>query len=141
MRYELDLINELCGELGLRTRRPSPDTLAIDVEPDVALVFVNAERDDDCLIGFEGTPWHYHDDLLCSDRHGNYIRLGYLDVVSGLADGTVLLCERWVHGTLEDRGLVHRDYVDEFRHMDANEEIRVRPAIPSANRVSPATDP
>ena len=94
------------------------------------LIFINAVREDDSLVGFEGGEWHYHDDLMCSDRHGFHVELGYLDVLTGLADGTVLICEKLVHGELRERWLVHRDYVDEFRHMQDGEEIRVR-RVPS----------
>ncbi len=59
----------------------------------------------------------------------------YLDVVSGLADKTVLICELWAHGKMTDRWLVHRDYIDEFRHLQDGDEIRIRPA---AIAVSPS---
>jgi len=126
MRYDFDMITELCRELGLQAVARSASEVAIELEKGVALVFVNAEREEDSLVGFDGGEWHYHDDLMCSDRHGFHIELGYLDVLTGLADGSVLLCEEWVHGALRERLLVHRDYVDEFRYMQEGEEIRIR---------------
>ena len=126
MRYDLDMINELCSELGFRTVPRSSSEVAIELEEGVILVFVNAEREEDSLVGFEGGEWHYHDDFMCSDRHGFHIKLGYLDVLTGLADGSVLLCEQWIHGVRGERSLVHRDYVDEFLYMQNGEEIRIR---------------
>lgn len=126
MRYDFDMITELCRELGLQAVARSSNEVAIELERGVALVFVNAEREEDSVVGFEGGEWHYHGDFMCSDRHGFHIELGYLDVLTGLADGSVLLCEKWVHCVLRERSLVHRDYVDEFRYMEKGEEIRIR---------------
>jgi hypothetical protein len=128
MRYDLGMIRDLCGELGLRSAARSTDEVAIELDEGVVLTFVNAEREEDSFVGFEGGEWHYHDDLQCSDRHGVHVELGYLDVLTGLADGSVLICEEWVHGELRERSLVHRDYVDAFRYMQAGEEIRIRRA-------------
>jgi hypothetical protein len=131
MRYDFDMIGDLCSELGLRTVARSTDEVAIELEEGVVLLFINAEREEDSLVGFEGGEWHYHDDFMCSDRHGFHIELGYLDVLTGLADGEVLLCEQWVGGELRERSLVHRDYVDEFLDMQEDEEIRIR-RVPSS---------
>jgi len=78
MRYDLDVICDLCSELGLRIVAQSSNEIAIELEEGVVLMFVNAELEEDSLVGFEGGEWHYHDDLMCSDRHGFYIELGYL---------------------------------------------------------------
>jgi hypothetical protein len=97
----------------------------IDLGPAGSLCFQNAENDEDCLIGFRGTPWHTHDDLTF-DGHGHYIELSYLDMLSGLKDGRVLVCERLIEDRLVDRWLIHRDYNDELKDMDAGEQIIVR---------------
>ena len=131
MRYDLDMIKDLCSDLGLQSTARSSDEVAVELDEGVVLIFINAVREEDSLVGFEGGEWHYHDDLMCSDRHGFHVELEYLDVLTGLADGTVLICEQWVHGELRERSLVHRVYVDEFRYMQDGEEIRVRRA-PSA---------
>lgn len=126
MRFDLEMVSDLCEEVGLEVVRRSPDDVAICLEPGVVLMFLNAPKDDDCLIGFEGTQWHTHEGLMCSDRHGHYVELSYLDVVTGLADGTLLLCEQWLRGELAGRWLVHRDFVDEFRFLQDGEELRFR---------------
>jgi hypothetical protein len=130
MRYDLKLIHELCQELGLRSSFRSDDLLAIELGEDCVLVFQNAERDDDCLVAFDGTPWHTHDVFIFADGRGYYTEMDYLDVVSGLKDGRILVCERWLDSRLVDRWLIHRDFHDEFKYMDEKEEVRVhRPVI------------
>lgn len=126
MNYDLEMIKELCRELGLRVVTRSADRVAVDLEEGPVLIFVNAEEQEDSRVGFEGMSWHYHGKLICTDRHGNYIELGYLDVLTGLVDGKVLLCELWGEGKLQDCWLVHRDFIDEFGYLRAGEEVRVR---------------
>jgi hypothetical protein len=57
MRYDLELVFQLCQEVGLPATS-SPDEVEIELAAGVILVFQNAERDSDCLVGFNGTPWH-----------------------------------------------------------------------------------
>jgi hypothetical protein len=128
MQFELQLVAQLCKELGLQFEIRSPVEIALHLGGAASLVFQNAEREDDCCRGFAGTPWHTHDKLICVDRHGSYAQLDYLEVIAGLADRTVLICELWRRGTLSDRWLVHKDHVDEFRRLERNDEIRIRPA-------------
>jgi hypothetical protein len=129
MTYDLEMITDICAELGLRTVVGPPDRVRVELESGVVLVFINAERDEDSRVGFEDVGWHYHEELLCSDRYGSDVELEYLNVLTGLADGTVLLCEHWRQGALKERSLVHRDFVDEFRFLREGDEVRVwRPA-------------
>src|SRR4051812_46316764 len=112
MRYDLKLIHELCQELGLRSSFRSVDLLAIELAEDCVLVFQNAERDEDCLVAFDGTPWHTHDVFVFVDGRGYHTEMDYLAVVSGLKDGRILVCERWLDSRLADRWLIHRDFND-----------------------------
>lgn len=130
------MVSELCDEVGLQCDRRSSDELAIHLESGVTLLFQNAADEEDCLVGFEGTAWHTHEGLTCSDRHGSYVELTYLDLVTGLADGTILVCELWVRGSLSDRWLVHLDFVDEFRQLQDGDEIRIRP-VPRNAKAAP----
>ena len=151
MRFDLAMVAELCGEVGLSCVRRSADDVAVHLEEGITLLFQNVAteytgedgttttNEDDNLIGFEGTQWHTHDGLMCSDRHGFYVELSYLDLVSGLADGTVLVCEQWLHGELADRLLVHRDFVDEFRYLQNGEEIRIR-SVSRQRNASPRSE-
>ena len=126
MPYDLDLVHQLCHEVGLRSIMRSQERLEIDLGQSLVLCFLNSERDQDCLVAFEGTPWHAHGDFTFTDRHGNCVDLSYLDIVTGLKDGHVLVCERWHDEKLVDRWLIHRDCNDEFGYMKEGDEIRVR---------------
>ena len=125
MRYDLDLIHQLCEEVGLRSSTSSPDELAIELTESVRLTFRNAGQDEDRLVGFNGTPWHTHGDFIFVDGRGNYVETDYLDVIAGLADGRILVCELSKSGVIADRWLIHRDYNDEFKHMELGERISV----------------
>jgi hypothetical protein len=125
MRYDLDLIHRLCEEVGLRSGTSSPDELAIELAESVRLTFRNTGQDDDSLVGFNGTPWHTHGDFTFVDGRGNYVETDYLDVIAGLADGRVLVCELSRLGVIADRWLIHRDYNDEFKHMELGEQITI----------------
>jgi exosome complex RNA-binding protein Rrp42 (RNase PH superfamily) len=93
MRYDLDRVRQLCKEVGLCIGTSSPDELAIELAESVRMTFRNAVQDENCLVGFNGTPWHTHGDFIFVDGHGNYVETDYLDVIAGLADGRILVCE------------------------------------------------
>jgi hypothetical protein len=136
MWYDLDLVHQLCGEIGLRSSMSSPDELAIELADGVRLTFKNLEREEDCLVGFNGTPWHTHGDFSFYDGRGHYVEMEYRDVIAGLADGRVLICERSVSGVIANRWLIHRDYIDEFKYMEPGEQISVwRPRVALLTRV------
>ena len=128
MRYDLEVIVELCREVGLGRVTRAPGEATIELEEGVALIFRNLDEEDDCVMGFRGTGWHTHGGLLCSDRRGYCVEMSYLDIVVGLASGTVLIGELWEDGKLADRWLVHKDYVDEFQYMQPGDEVRIRSA-------------
>jgi hypothetical protein len=85
--------------------------------------------------------WHTHDDhFTFMDTHGYRIRLDYLDLLTGLAEGRVLVCERQVEDQTVDRWLVHNEYNNEFDCLQADERIIVRRATTQAaeaTRTSP----
>jgi hypothetical protein len=129
MRYDLNLLHARCREVGLPSTLRSDERLEIALRSGVLLCFLNSEREEDCLVGFEGTPWHTHGDFTFSDAHGCYVEMSYLDVLNGLAGGQVLVVELWRDGTVSDRWLIHRDY-NELRHLEEGEEIRVFRPVP-----------
>jgi hypothetical protein len=128
MVYDLNFLNEYCREIGLVARTVDRFALEIAVGNGAVLCFQNAERERDCLMGFLGTPWHTHGDLTFVDPRGHYIELDTLNLLNGLRDGTVLVCERHVDGKLADRWLIHSGYNDEFRYLDPDVSIIVRRA-------------
>ncbi len=136
MIFDLKLIHELCQEIGLRSCIQSDVLLDIELSEECILFFQNTEVEDDCLVGLRGAPcgasWHTHGNFLFTDCRGYYTELSYLDVVSGLKDGVILVCERWRGDQLVDRSLIHRDFNNEFRYLDETEAIRVRRAVVSS---------
>jgi hypothetical protein len=128
MRYDLDLICQLCREIGLSVRAEPDLCVEVDLGRDAILCFQNDQREEDCLMGFLGTPWHVHDDLMFADGRGYYIELDYLNLLTGLKEGQVLVCEREVENRTVDRWLVHSEYNDEFKCLEAGEQIIVRRA-------------
>ena len=159
MRYELDLIYELCREIGLSARmlagrlRYAPyagcQRVEVDLGQGAVLCFQNSDHEPDCLIGFltlgpcgaandnrnaedyefGGVDWHTHfDHLTFTDARGYYVKLDYLDLVVGLKEGRILICEREVEGRTADRSLIHSEYAD-FRYHQEGERIVVRRAV------------
>ena len=128
MRYDLDLVNQLCREIGLIVRMDTDRCVEIDLGWDAVLCFENAEREEDCLIGFLGMPWHTHDNLMFADARGNYVELDYINLLAGLKEGRVLVCERVMEGRTVDRWLVHSECNDELKYIEEGEQIIVHRA-------------
>jgi hypothetical protein len=128
MRYDLEVITQFCREIGLPARTEAGQRVEVNLGQDAILCFQNAEREEDCLIGFLGMPWHTHDNLMFGDARGNYVELDYLNLLTGLKEGRVLVCEREVEGRAVDRWLVHSEYNDEFKYLEEGERIIVRRA-------------
>jgi hypothetical protein len=127
MRYDLELIYQLCCEIGLSARM-ADQRVEVDLGQGAVLCFQNAEREEDCLIGFLETPWHTHDHLMFGDARGNYIEIDHLNLLTGLQDGRVLVCEREVEGRTVDRWLIHSKYNNEFKYLQEGERILIRRA-------------
>jgi hypothetical protein len=128
MRYDFALVRQLCREIGLIVRLDTNHRIEVDLGRDAVLCFQNAEHEEDCLIGFFGMPWHVHDNLIFVDARGNYIEIDYLDLLTGLKEGRILVCEREVKGRTVDIGLVHSEYNDELKYLEEGERIIVRRA-------------
>jgi hypothetical protein len=132
MSYDLDLIQQLCKELELPNSRKI-DRVEISFNQNAVLYFQNAANEEDCLVGFDGTPWHGHNDLMFSDAQGNFIEMNYVDLISGISDGQVLVGERWLNGKVIDRWLEHCDFNDlkiELQCMPSGEELKFfRPTL------------
>jgi hypothetical protein len=125
VRYDLKLVHELCGELGLRSQVIPGDSVEVDLGGEAVLCFINSEHEKDCLVGFKDTPWHFHDGLCFADARGHVTELNYLDVLTALKEGKVLVCEQRKSGSLTDRSLVHSEFNDELRYMQDGDELRI----------------
>lgn len=126
MNIDLAMVAQLGTEMGMAVRDVPPNQVDLVLEPGVVLVFRNLPESSDSLMGFEDFGWHVHGDLPCSDKRGFCVELSYLDIVTGIADGSVLVCELVENGRIQRRCLVHRDYFDEIGRLVAGQEIRVR---------------
>jgi len=126
MIYDLPIIAEYCIELGFRVIENSDDVVKIEVEKGVTLEFMNIDNNSDSLVGFSGTPWHGHGDLVFVVENGKYIELTPLDILQDLKLGRVLLLETWREGKLEDRAILHSESEETFEYMQPGDEYRIR---------------
>jgi hypothetical protein len=125
MRYNLNKIKERCEEIGISSTMRSPEELAIELAEGVVLRFYSSEKGGDGIVQFEGTPWHSHGDLTFADSHGYETEISFMDVVTRLAEGSILVCEKWSRGELVNRWLDHQDYIGPFRYMKEGDEVRI----------------
>lgn len=129
MPYDLDLLGEYCVEIGLDARTGDGCVLDILLGEGAVLQFVKHEHEEHCLFGFETTPWHAHgNELEFSGPRGYYVELDLLSLLAGLVSGDVLVCDLEADGKLVDRWLVHKNFNNEFAHLDPGERILVRRA-------------
>ncbi|MCZ8185510.1 MAG: hypothetical protein O9308_03950 [Beijerinckiaceae bacterium] len=128
MRYDLEMITQLCREIGLLAWRVDDQRVDVDLCQGAVLSFINDELEDDCRIGFLDTPWHVHGDLMFLDRLGYRLECDYLNLLTSMKEGRVLICEREVDGQVVDRWLAHSEYNDEFGDFEEGERIIVRRA-------------
>jgi hypothetical protein len=129
VRYDLDVVEDLCRESGLAVHRASDQRVEIDLGEGAVLCFQNSDNERDCLIGFLGMPWHVHDNLGFYGAHGHYIEIDYLDLLVGLKEGKILICEVCIDSRIIDRYLIHSLYNDEFKYLQEGEKIIVRRII------------
>ncbi len=139
MSYDLDSIEKTCQRVGLRCRRSEPGELHAEIMPDAWLVFANTEDGTDTYLGFEGCPWHSHDELMLMNGPSSCIEYAPEEVVEAIATGEILVVSQYCQGELRDRWLVHREEAFDVRYIESGEEIRIwRFLLPS--RSSPETD-
>lgn len=122
MRYDLDLVVLACAEVGLPAKLEG-ECVAVLLGRRAVLLIQNIDADD-CMIGFEGTPWHMHDNP-CFVGPDGYVEMDYFDLPRALSEGKVLVCESHQHDELVDRWLVHHEVNDEFEYLEPGEELRI----------------
>ena len=135
MSYDLNLVQQLCREIGLPARIIDVHYLGVDLGEGAVLCFQNAESEADCLIGFpaevRGTyAWHLHDPIQFGDHRG-YIELCYLDLVVALKEGRVLVCERQMDvGSLNGGWLTTNTSIsNSFRKVSGSSSVARRPML------------
>lgn len=132
MPYDLEVVQQLCGEIGLPNSL-NDKRVEVDLGEGALLCIQNADREEDSLIGFSDTPWHIHDCLMFADGCGNYIEMDYLNILTGLREGHVLVCARQIGDRIVDRWLTHDRYNDDPKYMEEGERIVIRRAIITTN--------
>jgi hypothetical protein len=143
MQFDITLIEQLCREVGLSTLNKTGDSIGVDLGEGAVLSFENWPDEDDSAMGFSGAPWHMHPEtLMFADSRGHHIECDYLDLLVGLQEGRILVCEQLVKGQVLDRWLVHHVYNDEFQYLEPGEKIVVRRVITNASSgTKAAADP
>ena len=126
MQYDLDILEEYCQELGFSSNRSSPDSLEIKLIDGVVLEFHNLRDPEDTLIGFSGTPWHCHGNLMLNTRESTYVELDELDLLKGIKSGKLLIFDQYRSGSLHDRWIAHKDEKMDVQHIEPGEEIHIR---------------
>ncbi len=77
-----------------------------------------------------------------ADANGNCVEINYLDLLTALKEGKVLVRELRKDGQIVDRALIHSKYNDEFEYLEVGEEVTVRRAAFDPSGGSPkATAP
>jgi enamine deaminase RidA (YjgF/YER057c/UK114 family) len=140
--YDLESIQEQCEEAGLECEVTDDSTLTVFLSGDLEIRFINdvvtnrmgqTTIENDSMIefgGMKGGHTHEHQfDFV--DRNGHYVSMHYLDVIPGISSGEVLIAGHWKDGKLQDSWFVHREYNNEFDHMEEGDEIRVRRIFPA----------
>jgi hypothetical protein len=72
MQYDIDGIEAHGRELGFVVRRPSVNEIAITIVGEAVLAFENLPEEPDTVMGFLGTPWHSHDNLVLALDRSRY---------------------------------------------------------------------
>ena len=84
------------------------------------------EKEPDGPIGFDGTPWHFHSELMMMTSDSTFVQYGLIELLGALKRGEALVYERFVQGTLEDRWISHKDEPFSLSEMEPGEELRIR---------------
>jgi hypothetical protein len=134
MIYDLKLLHDYCHELGYVSSicvEDSQEELKIELKKSCVLIFRNYQNSDgfkDCLIAFDSdgkVNWHMHGDPLMFSNGHDYVQIDCLELLSGLKEGIILVCDTWKNGQLHDRALIHHEFHDFFETMEMDEEFSV----------------
>ncbi len=124
-RYRLNELAVLATELGFSSRRVDENRLNVTLE-DAVLEFFNMIEESDTLVGFRGTPWHYHGSVTFGTGDATYVDYDEFDLLIGLGLGELLIFSQFVDGVLRDRWIAHKsDTLDDARYLEPGEEVRI----------------
>jgi hypothetical protein len=123
--YRLDELAKLAVELGLPTRWVDADRLDVTLEEGCVLAFCNLRRENDTLVGFDGTPWHSHGDVQFLTSDTTYVEVDELGILVGLGAGELLVITQLIDGQLHDRWIAHKNERLDLRYVKPGEVLRV----------------
>ena len=87
---------------------------------------MNLPDEEDTLIGFKGTPWHTHGKLMLMLGDKSYDEFDEVSILRGIKSSDILINERYLNNTLDDRWLVHKNEKVDVQYLQPGEEIRIR---------------
>jgi hypothetical protein len=125
MSFDLEEFYNHSVELGFEADRSLQETLAVTLMPGVVLEFVNLVDESDTLIGFRDTPWHTHDTVMLMVGKTEYLELSEYELLWGLKSGDVLIVERYLDATLDDRWVAHKLEPLDLKYIEPGEELRI----------------
>ena len=124
MHFRLNELATLAADLGLDAHRVEENRLNVRVA-DAVLAFCNL-ADEGSLVGFDGTPWHYHDVAQFETGAGTYIDCSERDILIGLAAGELVIVSQLVAGELRDRWIGYIKEPLDLTYMRRGEELRIQ---------------
>ena len=125
MILDLRSISECVKDIGFTILHEKSNCLDIEIAEGIIFTFKNMEEVNDNAFGFKDTPWHSHDKLLLNTKGNEYVELNDIEIIAGIRDGDILLCEQYLNGILSDRWLRHKDEKYDNKFIEAGEEIRI----------------
>ncbi len=125
LRYDIDRIEEHARELGFCVGRPSADEVTVTILGDAVLAFENLPEEPDTVMGFLGTPWHSHDNLVLTLDESRYEEFEATELLSALRSGEVVVVEGFLNSALEDRWVQHKLEPLDLKYVGEGEQLRV----------------
>lgn len=129
--YDFELIEEFCAEVGYLTNYKNPETFVVSLGEDIELTFFNSEKEDNCLVQFNVSDWHEHEPFIFDNYRDHCLELDYLDVLKGLAEGQIFVCDRISNGEVVERSLIHKTHFNPLIFDDISCEKNAKLIIQS----------
>lgn len=126
MKYDFNFLEDYFKDYNVTINIDGDTSFKITLDQEVTIYFQNAENEDDLLIAFVNGEWHCHGDIIFSGKNGYYISLNYIDFISEIIEGNVLICLLYSAGKLKDIFPIHKNYFDELDYMEFGEELRIK---------------
>jgi len=126
MSYDIEVLELACATYHLPFVRISIDEIEITLAPDCFLQFANLPDEDDTYVGFKGTPWHSHGNVMFMTSTNTCIECSEIEIIELIAAGILLIVTQLQAGELKDRWLSHREEPLDLRDLQPNDELRIK---------------